>query len=68
VACPDLQYFSKLSRKRHDFRKEKVMEYNILLLLLLSLSLSLSLSLQHLTEKFLNLIRIQRDIIGLSII
>ena len=23
VACPALQYFSTLSHKRHDFRKEK---------------------------------------------
>ena len=26
VACPDLQYFSTFSQKRHDFREKKVTE------------------------------------------
>jgi hypothetical protein len=52
VACPDLPYFLTLFHKRHDFR-EKVMEYK-------TFSLIFSTTL---TEIFLILRRIQRDII-----
>ena len=33
VACPAVQYFSTLSRKRHDIRKKKVIEYETCVLI-----------------------------------
>ena len=34
VACPDVQYFSKLSQIRHDFRgKKKVIEHKMCVLI-----------------------------------
>ena len=29
VACPDLQYFSTLSHKRHDFREKNAIEHKM---------------------------------------
>jgi len=34
VACPARQYFSTLSHKRKDFRKEKVIEHEICIFIL----------------------------------
>ena len=31
VSCPDIPYFSTLSRKRHDFREKKVIEHDVCL-------------------------------------
>jgi hypothetical protein len=52
LACPALPYFSTLSHKRHDFRKQ-----------LLNIKCVFLFSLQILSETFLILRRIQRDII-----
>jgi hypothetical protein len=53
VACLAVQYFSTLSHKRHDFRGKKV----------LNIKCVFWFSLQLLSETFLILRRIQRDII-----
>jgi len=34
VACPAAQYFSTLSKKRHDFRGKKAFEYKMCVLIL----------------------------------
>jgi hypothetical protein len=52
MACPDLQYFSTLSHKRHDFGKKKR---------LLNIKCVFWFSLQLLSETFLILRIIQRD-------
>jgi hypothetical protein len=52
VACPALQCLSKLSHKRHDFRK-KVIEYKIVIRVYL----------QHLSEIFVILRRNEREMI-----
>jgi len=33
IACPDLEYFSTLSHKRHDFRKQKFIEHKMCVLI-----------------------------------
>jgi len=33
VSCPDLQYFSTLSHKRHEFRKKKNIEHKMCVLI-----------------------------------
>jgi len=53
VACPAEQYFSTLTLKRHDFRKKK----------LLTIKCLFWFSLQLLSEIFLVVRRIQRDIV-----
>jgi hypothetical protein len=56
VACPALQYLSKLSHKRHDFRK-KVIEYKIVNRVYL----------QHLYEIFVIPRRIESDMIKMYV-
>ena len=53
VACPTLQYFLTLSRKRHKFRKKRVIEHKICFNFLY----------KFLSETFLILRRIGRDMI-----
>jgi len=53
VACPTLQHFSTFSHKRYDFRKKKFTENKM----------SVLFSLQLLSEIFLILTRVGRDII-----
>ena len=52
VTCLAVPYFSTLSHKRHDFRKEKVLEYKIFVLILYA----------TLSETFLILRKIERGI------
>ena len=54
VTCPRLQYFSKLSHNRHDFKKKK----NVIVYKMCVLIFS-----KHLSEIFHFLIRIERDMI-----
>ena len=49
AACPALQYFSALSHKQHDFRKKKIIEFN-LCVLLLSTNLSHKFLILRITE------------------
>ena len=53
VACPAQQYFSTLSHKRHDFLEKKAIKHEMCVLI----------SSTTLSEIFLILRRIQRDIV-----
>jgi hypothetical protein len=53
VGCLALRYVSTLSQKRHDFRKKKLSNIKCVFLF----------TLQHLSETFIILRRIERDII-----